>query len=78
VLVVLSRLPRVLPFLVIFGLLLAGLVLENVAGGVLLLALAVLLGWLLYLAWPVLQPPRRFVRLAVVLLVVASAVPRFG
>jgi hypothetical protein len=78
VLVLLARLPRVVPFLLVFGLLVGGLLLDNATGGVLLLVLAALLGWLLLLAWPALPTQHRVVRLLVLLLVVASAVGRIA
>jgi hypothetical protein len=77
VLVLLSRLPRIVPFLLVFGLLLGGLVLENAVGGVLLLLVAALLAWLLFLAWPMTRPPQRLLRGAVVVLVIASALQHF-
>ena len=64
-----SRLPRAVPFLVVAALLVGGLLAEGVVGGVLLLALAALLGSLLYLSWPALRPGPQLVRLAVVALV---------
>jgi len=71
--VLLHRMPRVVPFLLVAALLLAGLGLKGVAGGVLLLVLAALLGLLLVLSWPALQPPARLLRVATVALVVGAA-----
>ncbi|HUR15315.1 MAG TPA: DUF6703 family protein [Mycobacteriales bacterium] len=65
-LVVVSRLPRAVPFLVVAALLISGLLVQGAVGGLLLLVLAVLLGGLLALSWPVLQPGPRLLRLAVV------------
>jgi hypothetical protein len=73
-LVMLARLPRVVPFLVVLGLLVGGLLLSGPVGAALLALLALLLGLLLFLAWPALPQQARLVRLAVVLLVLFSAV----
>ena len=75
----LSGLPRLVPFLAILGLTLAGVLLPG--WGWLLLALVVLvLTWILLLAWPRLSTAERLMRLAVVALMVAvtitQAVPR--
>lgn len=72
--VLLARLPRIVPFLMVLGLLLAGLLLQGVAGAVLLLVLSALLGVLLYLAWPALPQQAKVVRLAVVVVLAARAV----
>lgn len=72
-LVLLARLPRVVPFLLVLGLLLSGLLLRGVAGGVLLLALTALLGLLVIVAWPALPPQGRVVRVAVTALVAVRA-----
>ncbi len=72
-LVLLARLPRVVPFLLVFALLLGGLLLGGVAGGVLLLVLAVLLALLVVVAWPALPPQGRVVRVAVTALVTVRA-----
>jgi hypothetical protein len=74
VVVLVSRMPRFVPFLVVAVLLVAGLVLKGVVGAVLLLVLAALLGVLLALSWPALQPGPRALRLFVVALVVLRAV----
>ena len=71
--VLLHRLPRVVPFLLVAALLLAGLGLMGLAGGVLLLVLAALLALLLTLSWPALPPPARLLRVATVALVVGAA-----
>jgi hypothetical protein len=67
--VLVGRLPRVVPFLVVAALLVAGLTVQGVVGGVLLLVLAALLGGLLALSWPALEQGARLLRLLVVLLV---------
>ncbi len=68
--------PRWLPFLVVLALLLGGLFAPPVVGVVLLVLLALPLGWLTYLAWPQLPPGGRVARLAVLVLVLAAAVER--
>jgi hypothetical protein len=68
-----ARLPRAVPFLVVAGLLLLGLLLQGVVGAALLLVLSVLLGSLLLLSWPALEPGARAIRSAVVLIVVVRA-----
>ncbi len=73
VLVMMSRLPRVVPFLVVLMLLVGGLLLSGPVGAALLALLALLLGLLLFLAWPALPQQDRLLRLAVVLLVLGSA-----
>jgi hypothetical protein len=73
VVVLAGRLPKAVPFLVVAALLVAGLLIEGAAGGVVLLVLVVLLGSLLYLSWPALESGPRMLRLAVVLLVAVRA-----
>lgn len=72
-----SRLPRAVPFLVVAALLIGGLLAQGAVGGVLLLVLAALLGALLYLSWPALQPGPQLLRLAVVALCAGRAVTFF-
>lgn len=71
--ILLHRMPRVVPFLLVAALLLAGLGLKGVAGALLLLVLAAFLGLLLLLSWPVLPANARLLRLATLALVVATA-----
>lgn len=73
VLVVLGRLPKIVPFAVVLGLLVAGLLVGGPVGALLLGILALLLAVLLFLAWPALQPQPRFLRLLIVALVTARA-----
>lgn len=70
-LVLLARLPRIVPFLLVFGLLLGGLFVKGVVGALLLGGVAVLLGLLLFLGWRALDQRSRVLRLAVLLLVAA-------
>lgn len=71
--VVLARLPKIAPFLIVLTLLLLGLFLGGLAGGLVLLVLAGFLGLLLFLSWPALEAQPRLLRLAVVALVVVRA-----
>lgn len=71
--VLLARLPRAVPFVVVAVLLVGGLLVQGATGGVLLLLLSGFLGALLFLGWPALQPGARAVRLALVAVFVARA-----
>jgi hypothetical protein len=73
-LVRLSRLPRMLPFLVMLALIVAGLLIHGPAGFALIMLGVLFLLWLLYLGWPALAPVERLMRVAVVLLGTALAV----
>ena len=72
----LSQLPRAVPFLVLLVLLLAGAVISGVAGFALMGLASAFIGWILYLAWPQLTGSERIMRLAVLLLAIATAVTR--
>jgi len=65
----------VLPALTVL-LLLVGLVAPPVVGVPVLLALALLIGWLSYLSWPVVDTAPRLLRVATVGLVLAAAAGR--
>jgi hypothetical protein len=75
----LNGLPRLVPFLVILALVVAGIFLPP-PGWLLLAVVALLLLWILALAWPRLSAAERLMRLAVVAVIVAilitQAVPR--
>jgi hypothetical protein len=73
-----AQLPRWVPFLVVGALVVSGLLLQGVAGAVILLLLVLLLGALLFLSWPALQPPARLIRLAVLVLLLVRAVLFLG
>jgi hypothetical protein len=73
-LVRLSRLPKLVPFLVMLALIVAGLILGGVPGFVLILAGVFFLIWLLYLGWPAWAASERLMRIAVILLGLALAV----
>lgn len=62
--------PRWLPFLIVLVLLLGGMLAPAAAAAPLLLVLALLIGWLTYLAWPKLDSSGRLTRLLVLALVV--------
>ena len=72
--VLVSGMPKVVPFLLIAVLLVGGLLAQGAVGGVMLLVLATLLGCLLVLAWPALLPGPRRLRLGVVLVVAVRGV----
>jgi hypothetical protein len=68
--------PRWLPFLIVLALLLGGLLAPTPIAAVLLVALALMLVWLTFLAWPKLDPTGRFSRLLVLVLVLYVLVQR--
>jgi hypothetical protein len=72
----LARVPRWLLLVVVLGLTVGGLLLENALGAVLLLALAIFISWLAVVAWSTLTPVGRLARLVVVGFVVFAAVTR--
>jgi len=75
--VLLAKAPRWVPFVLVVGLLLGGLLVPGPAGAVLLVLLLALLGMQLYFAWPVLLPPQRLLRAAVLALIVLVVAGRF-
>ena len=77
VIVLLARAPRWVPFAVVLGLVVGGLLLTGPVGAVLLVLLLALLGLQLFFAWPVLLPPQRLLRAAVLGLLVLVVVQRF-
>ncbi len=70
----LSRLPRLVPFLILTALLVGGVLIAGPAGFVLIALDAVFVAWVLYLSWPALSSSERIMRLAVLLVAVALAV----
>jgi hypothetical protein len=70
----LSRLPKVVPFLILLTLLVGGVFIGGPVGFVLMLLAAIFVGWVLYLSWPRLTGTERIMRLAVLMLAVAMAV----
>lgn len=72
----LSRLPRLVPFVILLALLMAGLLIGGVTGFILMALGAIFIAWVLYLSWPQLSGSERIMRLAVLVLAVAMAVTR--
>lgn len=70
----LSRVPAVLPFLVMLALMLVGIFVGGPVGTALLAVPLLFLSWLLFLTWPHLSLAERVMRSAVLLLVVGIAV----
>ncbi|HYO17136.1 MAG TPA: DUF6703 family protein [Dermatophilaceae bacterium] len=70
----LSQLPRLVPFVLLLTLLIAGVLISGPVGFVLMGAASAFVGWVLYLSWPRLTGSERIMRLAVLLLAVAMAV----
>ena len=71
VLLAISRLPRLVPFVVMLVLLVTGVLVGGPVGVVLTGIVALVVAWLLYLGWPRLTGTERLMRLAVLLLAVA-------
>ena len=69
----LSRLPRLVPFLILLALLVAGVLISGQVGFVLMGLAAIFVAWVLYLSWPRLSGSERIMRLAVLMLAVAMA-----
>jgi hypothetical protein len=74
--VFLHRLPRAVPGLVVVALVAAGLLAPPAVSGVVLLVVAALLTWLVFLSWPALPAPGKAVRLLVIALVTGYALSR--
>lgn len=66
----LASLPKLVPFLVVLALAVGGIFIEQ-WGWVLLLFVAAVLAWFLYIAWPRLSAPGRFLRAAVLAMMLA-------
>ena len=73
----LARVPKWLLLVAVLALTVAGLMLDNAIGGILLLVLALFLAWLAVLGWTQLSLVARLMRLIVVGLVVYVAFTRF-
>ena len=71
----LSEWPTWAPFLLILGLMVAGVLIPSV-GWVLIALVAGFLAWLLYLGWPQFSGVDRFLRIAVIALVLVAAITR--
>ena len=70
-----SSWPKWLPFLLILGLMVAGVFIPRV-GWILIALVGVFLTWLLYLAWPRLSSVDKLMRFAVIAIVIVAAVTR--
>ncbi len=73
----LHRMPRWTVPVIMGVLLLAGLLIRQPWAGVLLVALALFLGWLLALSWPQLSPGSKVMRLLVIAIVIFAAYRKF-
>jgi hypothetical protein len=71
----LAEWPRWAPFVLILGLMVAGVLIPTY-GWVLIAFVAVFLTWLLYLGWPRLTAVDRLMRFAVIAIVVVAAITR--
>lgn len=67
--------PKWVPFLLILGLMVAGVFIPTY-GWILIALVAVFLTWLLYLSWPRLAGAERLMRFAVIAIVLVAAVTR--
>lgn len=72
-LVLLHRLPRWVPLMLMLALLMAALLLKGVLGAVFLVALAAILVWLAFMSWPALRPGDRAFRILTIVLVLVGA-----
>ncbi len=72
----LKKLPKLVLPILMGAVLLAGLLVPAAWAGLLLLVLAVFLGWLLALSWPALAPSSRWIRLFVVIAIVTASIWR--
>lgn len=78
VLSLLRRQPPWLPLVAVLGLLVGGLFTHGAVGVLPLGIVALVVGWLTYLAWPVISAGGRIGRLLVLALLVAAALSRAG
>jgi hypothetical protein len=75
-LVLLAQAPRWLPFALVLGCVVGGLLLHGPVAAVLLAVVLLLLALQLFFAWPVLPPPQRVLRLLVLALITAAVLSR--
>lgn len=73
-----ARAPRALPALVVLILLVIGAVFRGPVGTVCFGLCALVVAWLLYLAWPRIERTERMMRAAVLLLAVALTIVSWG
>jgi Family of unknown function (DUF6703) len=76
ILVYLRSLPNWLVFAATLGLVLTGLFAPAPIGAATLILIAALIGWVTYLAWPVVTPGGRLARVGTLALVLAAAIQR--
>lgn len=76
ILIYLRTLPSWLVFAATLGLVLAGLFAPAAIGAAILVLIAALIGWVTYLAWPVVTPGGRLARVGTLALVLAAAIQR--
>ncbi len=72
----LRQLPRWVPFLVVLAATLGGLFGHGAPAGFAIIVIFLFVGWLSYLAWPVLTPPARLARAAALVVLLVAAVLR--
>ena len=72
----LRQLPRWVPFVVMLAAALGGLLGHGAPAAFAIIVVFLFVGWLTYLAWPVLTPPARLARAVVLALLVAAAILR--
>ena len=72
----LSQLPKLVPFVILLTMLVAGVLIGGPLGFVLMALAAIFVAWVLYLSWPILSSSERLMRSAVLLLAAAMAVVR--
>jgi hypothetical protein len=77
VLVLLARAPKWVPFALVLGCVVGGLVLHGPVAAALLAVVLLLLALQLFFAWPALDPPQRLLRLVVLVLIVVAVLGRF-
>ncbi|TWP34042.1 DUF6703 family protein [Leekyejoonella antrihumi] len=70
----LARLPKATPVITVLVVMVIGVIFRHVVGAVCFGLCALLIAWLLYLAWPRLSPIERMMRAAMLLLLTAIAV----
>jgi len=70
----LNGLPRAVPFTLMLGLMIAGLLTTGPLAFIALMLVATFLAWLLVVGWPLMSPSARLLRLASTLLVAGVAV----
>jgi len=73
-----STWPKAIVPILILGFLLVGLFVPGVIGGFFILLVGLFIGWLLYLSWPLLSRNARLLRLAVVAMIIGSAISQIS